>query len=129
MNRLKDMDQKVGWVATVDSNNCPHVVPVWFVVNSEGQIVFFSEPGTQKINNLKQNPAIAFHLEGALPGQVRIVRGVADMIWHLSKDSFIPDVFEEKYGTMMAEREWTRSDLESLYTMEVRIRQEVAAAW
>ena len=51
--------QKILRLATVDKNNTPHIVPVWYIYSSK-KIYIGTNTRTQKANNLKKNKRVSF---------------------------------------------------------------------
>jgi nitroimidazol reductase NimA-like FMN-containing flavoprotein (pyridoxamine 5'-phosphate oxidase superfamily) len=51
--------QKVLRLATLDKNNTPHIVPVWYIYSSK-KIYIGTNTCTQKAKNLKKNKHVAF---------------------------------------------------------------------
>jgi len=51
--------QKILRLATVDKNNTPHIVPVWYIYSSK-KIYIGTNTRTQKVNNLKKNKRVSF---------------------------------------------------------------------
>ena len=51
--------QKILRLATLDKNNTPHIVPVWYIYSSK-KIFIGTNMHTQKANNLKKNKQVAF---------------------------------------------------------------------
>lgn len=51
--------QKILRLATLDKNNTPHIVPVWYTYSSK-KIYVGTNTRTQKAKNLKKNKHVAF---------------------------------------------------------------------
>ena len=51
--------QKILRLATLDKNNTPHIVPVWYIYSSK-KFYIGTNMCTQKANNLKKNKQVAF---------------------------------------------------------------------
>jgi len=112
------VDQRVDsapnvWVATVRPNGCPHLVPVWFVVDG-GRWYLCTAPGSVKARNLQANPNIALALEDG--NNPHIVEGEAHPI---KPQPEIVRKFQEKYDwDITADSEYTQ-------LFEVRIKKQV----
>ena len=52
------------WLSTVRRDGRPHTVPVWFLWDGK-TILMFSQPETQKIRNLRNNPNVTLALRRA----------------------------------------------------------------
>jgi nitroimidazol reductase NimA-like FMN-containing flavoprotein (pyridoxamine 5'-phosphate oxidase superfamily) len=65
------------WVATINPNNTPHVMPVWGAY-VEGNLYIEGSPRTRNYRNLEANPSVVIHLE---PGyEAVILEGEAHQI-------------------------------------------------
>jgi nitroimidazol reductase NimA-like FMN-containing flavoprotein (pyridoxamine 5'-phosphate oxidase superfamily) len=51
--------QKILRLATLDKDNVPHIVPVWYIYNSK-KIYIGTNTRTQKANNLRKNTRVSF---------------------------------------------------------------------
>ena len=52
-------------VATIGKDGCPHVAPMWFVVDDD-KVVFRSFTKSQKIVNLQRNPKLTVLIESGV---------------------------------------------------------------
>ena len=51
------------WLTTVRPSGQPDSVPVWFLFRDDETILIYSQPGTQKLRNLRSNPRVALGLD------------------------------------------------------------------
>jgi nitroimidazol reductase NimA-like FMN-containing flavoprotein (pyridoxamine 5'-phosphate oxidase superfamily) len=51
--------QKILRLATLDKDNVPHIVPVWYIYSSK-KIYIGTNTRTQKANNLRKNTRVSF---------------------------------------------------------------------
>jgi PPOX class probable F420-dependent enzyme len=69
----------IAWLTTIRPDGRPHSVPVWFLWH-DGQVLTFSEPGTQKTRNLRAHGDALLALEtGAGGDEVVILDGSAEI--------------------------------------------------
>lgn len=61
--------EEILWLTTVDGRGRPQSSPVWFHWDGE-HIWIASSPGATKVANVRGNPAVAAHLDGAAPGEL-----------------------------------------------------------
>jgi PPOX class probable F420-dependent enzyme len=54
-------EDKIGWLTTVRSVGQPQSVPVWFLWDGEGFLIY-SQPHRQKLKNIGGNPRVGLHL-------------------------------------------------------------------
>ncbi len=70
-------DDQIGWLVTVRSDGTPQPTPVWFLWDGD-TFLLFSQPNTQKIRNIGDNPRVALHLDGdGRGGDIVVVTGEA----------------------------------------------------
>ncbi|HKH10119.1 MAG TPA: TIGR03667 family PPOX class F420-dependent oxidoreductase [Rubrobacter sp.] len=53
--------EEIAWLATVRPDGQPQSVPVWFLWDGEGFLVY-SRPGARKLRNIEANPKINLNL-------------------------------------------------------------------
>jgi len=71
----------VVWLITVRPDGRPHVVPVGLFWDGQTFLII-SEPNTQKLRNLRQNPHVMLALDGTgnLGDDVVVVEGTAELL-------------------------------------------------
>jgi hypothetical protein len=80
------------WVATVDEDGAPHLMPVWAVWHDE--CLWFSSGGrSRKVRNLRANPRCAVQ---AGDGDPVIVHGVVEFV--TAPDAALVEAYRAKYG-------------------------------
>jgi PPOX class probable F420-dependent enzyme len=110
--------EDVGWVTTVTAGGQPQSTPVWFVVRDDA-INLQSQPHAAKVANVRANPKVSFHLNGAV-GDVVTIEGDAEVL-----DESAPGVidgYRAKYETDI--REYLQSTPEKIieeYRTPIRI--------
>jgi PPOX class probable F420-dependent enzyme len=58
---------RTGKLATVREDGSPHVAPIWFVLDSEGDIVFTTGEDTVKGKAIRRDPRISMLVEDETP--------------------------------------------------------------
>jgi PPOX class probable F420-dependent enzyme len=53
----------MAWLSTVSPAGRPQSVPVWFLVDDDGTVLLYSEPGKLKLRNIAGNPHVALGLD------------------------------------------------------------------
>lgn len=72
-------EREIGWLTTVSGQGKPHSVPVWFMLD-DGGVIIFSEPKTVKVRNIRESPYVTFTLETGEEGNdVVIIDGTAEI--------------------------------------------------
>jgi PPOX class probable F420-dependent enzyme len=111
------------WLITVRPDGRPHVVPVWFFWDGETFLIC-SQPNTQKLRNLRQNPHVMLALDrtGKLGDDVVVVEGTAELLNETSWSMLRADpAIAEKYDTLLKS---TNTDLQALaadYSQPIRV--------
>ena len=75
--------ERVLQVASINKNGTPHLVPMWFVVEQDGSLVFTTYGRSQKVKNLERDPRVTLLVESGerydeLKGVV--IDGIAEII-------------------------------------------------
>src|SRR5215216_4416920 len=53
--------EQIAWMTTVRSDGQPQTVPVWFLWDDEGFLIY-SQPNRQKLRNIARNPRVGLNL-------------------------------------------------------------------
>ncbi len=77
-SRLRE--EEIAWMTTVRSDGQPQTVPVWFLWDDEGFLIY-SQPNRPKLRNIARNPRVGLNLNSndqggdvvRLEGRARIV--------------------------------------------------------
>src|SRR5258706_14426713 len=84
------------WLSTVRSDGRPHTAPVWFLWDGK-TIMIFSQPGSQNLRNLRNNPYVTLALEGTNGGtDVIVLEGKAELLKEKTTELNQPDYFITK---------------------------------
>ncbi len=116
--RLREAE--IIWLTTVTPEGAPQPNPVWFFWDGE-EIILYSQPGAYRIRNLKLNPKVALHLEGAdvLGHNVIVLTGEAKL--HPGYKAPHPG-YVKKYERFLPELQVTLEELSAAYSVEIRIK-------
>ena len=89
-------DEQIIWLTTVDSQQMPQPVPVWFLWDG-ATFLIYSQPNTPKLRNIARNPQVALHLDGdGRGGNIVVLTGTAQIIDSAPLATEAP-VYLEKY--------------------------------
>jgi len=58
---------RTGKLATVRSDGSPHVVPIWFVLDDDGALVFNVDGGSLKAKALQRDPRVSLCVDDETP--------------------------------------------------------------
>src|SRR5215469_3639763 len=68
------------WLGSMRPDGRPHLVYVWFLWDGKN-ILIFSQPNSQKIRNLRQNPRVTLALDNTKDGEdMVILEGKAELL-------------------------------------------------
>ncbi len=84
-------EQKILHLATIDQDNFPHIVPVWYIYQ-EGKIYIGTSTRTTKAKNIKKNKRVSFCIDvGIRSPKIRgtMAAGKASLILEKNKVSKI----------------------------------------
>ncbi len=108
------------WLSTARPDGRPHLVPVWFLWDGQ-TILIFSEPGAQKVRNLRYSQQAVLALDTADEGEdVVIVEGDATLLAAGTVDSTLP-AYVEKYARLMARIGTSPESMAARYTQAIQI--------
>lgn len=115
------------WLTTVNGSGNPVPTPVWFLW-SGGEFLFFSEPGTPKLENITRAGVSVNFNSSSSGGDVAVFSGRA------RKDPNGPstsewDAYVAKYGEAMARMDFTPEKFLADYSTLVRIVPARLRGW
>jgi PPOX class probable F420-dependent enzyme len=117
------------WLSTVRRDGRPHTVPVWFLWDGK-TILIFSQPDSQKIRNLRNNPYVTLALEGTNGGtDVIVLEGKAELLKEKTTELNQPDYFITKYGSAIQDMGEAPESLAQSYSQPIRITPTKFIAW
>jgi PPOX class probable F420-dependent enzyme len=124
--RLKE--EEVAWMTTVRFDGQPQTVPVWFLWDDEG-ILIYSQPNRQKLKNISRNPHVGLNLNSDAQGD-NVVRleGTATIADDAPPSSEIPS-YVEKYREGIARIGYDVESFAQAYSVPVRVRPERWQVW
>src|SRR5438132_13398745 len=116
------------WLTTVRRDGRPHTVPVWFLWDSK-TILILSQPDTQKIRNLRNNPNVTLALDGTNEGgDVIVVEGKAELLKEKSSELIQPGSFT-KYDSSIEDMGQTPESLAQSFSQPIRITPTKFIGW
>lgn len=108
------------WLSTVRPDGRPHLVPVWFLWDG-ATILIFSQPGVQKVRNLRHNRRVTLALNAADDGEdIVIVEGEARLLPAGTVDATLP-LYAAKYEQLMARIKTDAATMAADYSQAIRI--------
>lgn len=118
----------MGWLTTVTASGRPRTSPVWFAVH-DGAIYVQSRPDAAKLDSIRANGKVSFHLDGdGAGGDIVTIDADAEVLD--AAPSGVADVYLAKYERVIRER--LRSTPEAMiadYSTTVRVIPRRVRAW
>jgi PPOX class probable F420-dependent enzyme len=111
------------WLTTVDANNVPQPVPVWFIWDGE-TILFYSQPNKPKLRNIERNPRVSMNFNTEPMGEE-----VGVLIGTIAVDPSAPLAnknpgYLAKYGEGIIRIGMTNDTYSESYTVPLRFTPE-----
>ena len=125
-SRLKE--EEIAWMTTVRSDGQPQTVPVWFLWDDDGFLIY-SQPNRQKLKNISRNPRVGLNLNTNEQGNdVVRLEGTAsiDEDAHLSSEV---TPYVEKYRESIARIGYDVEGFARAYSVAVRVTPERWQVW
>jgi PPOX class probable F420-dependent enzyme len=120
--------EQIIWLSSTRPDGRPHLVPVWFLWENPG-ILIFSRPDNQKIRNLRQNPNVMLALEAADQGaDIVLLEGHATLLDEPSS-AFMSSAYVQKYAAHIAAFQWTPESMAADYSQAIRVKPTRFLAW
>lgn len=110
------------WLVTTRGDGRPHLAPVWFLWDGSS-VLIFSYPNTQKVRNLRRNPAVMLALDTADDGNdVVMIEGRAAILDDPTVRATLP-AFAEKYAALRSStpEEWADRFSQALRVTPTRL--------
>lgn len=125
LERLRS--ERAGWLTTVAPDGTPQSSPVWFIWDAEAMYLYSRR--SPRVRNIRQNPRVSFNLDGnRLGGRVLVFEGTAV----IDEEATSADhnlQYLDKYGEVMAERNWAPEWFAENYPVYIRIQPDRFRYW
>jgi PPOX class probable F420-dependent enzyme len=114
------LEDDVIWFTTVSPNGTPTPNPIRFQWDGE-IIIVYSQPESYRVPNIKQNPKVSLHLEGAdaLGHKVIIINGDATLHPDCKK---VLSGYEVRYKKNLPSMHMTADELVAAFSVEIRVK-------
>ena len=108
------------WFNTVRADGRPHSVAVWFLWDG-AQSLIFSQPKTQKVRNVRQNPHVVLALDNTdNGGDVIVIEGTAELITDPDVNTTVA-AYSQKYASELKSMGMTAEAMSKDYSQGIRI--------
>ena len=125
-SRLKE--EEIAWMTTVRSDGQPQTVPVWFLWDDDGFLIY-SQPNRQKLKNISRNPRVGLNLNSNEQGNdVVRLEGMATIADDAPPSSEVPS-YVEKYHESIARIGYDVEGFARAYSVAVRVTPERWQVW
>jgi len=120
--------ERVGWLVTVGSDNCPQPRPVWFLWDGE-TILLFSQAKARKIVHISKNTKVAFLLNSDDEGShVVVLLGEAAVDAQSAPANKVP-AYLKKYRKGIADLDLTPEEFGREYSVAIRMKPTSLRGW
>ena len=121
-------DEEIAWLTTVRADGQPQSVPVWFLWDGEGFLIY-SQPNRQKLRNISENPRVDLNLNSnAHGGEVVRLEGMADIVGDAPHATEIPE-YVEKYRDAIARIGFDPDGFSQAYSVAIRVTPTHWQVW
>jgi len=125
-SRLKE--EEIAWMTTVRSDGQPQTVPVWFLWDDDGFLIY-SQPNRQKLKNISRNPRVGLNLNTNEQGNdVVRLEGTASIDEDAPLSSEVTP-YVEKYRESIARIGYDVEGFARAYSVAVRVTPERWQVW
>ena len=121
-------EEEIAWLTTVRFDGQPQTVPVWFLWDDEGFLIY-SQPDRQKLRNISRNPHVGLNLNSdAQGGNVVRLEGTATIADDAPPSGEVPP-YVEKYREGIARIGFDVESFARAYSVAVRVRPDRWRVW
>jgi PPOX class probable F420-dependent enzyme len=114
--------EKVCWLTTVTPSGQPKSIPIWFLWQDDGTVLFYSQPDTLKLRNIAANPKVSVNLNSEFYGNDVIrLEGEAEVPEEYPPASDVP-AYVEKYRENMASLNATPEQFAEEYSVPILLK-------
>ena len=120
--------EEIAWLTTVRSDGQPQSVPVWFLWDGEGFLIY-SQSGRQKLRNIARNPRVGLNLNSNdRGGDVVRAEGTAEVVDDAPPATGVPD-YLEKYRAAIARIGFDPDGFARAYSVALRVTPTRWQVW
>ncbi len=121
-------DEEIAWMTTVRADGQPQSVPVWFLWDGEGFLIY-SQDGRQKLKNIARNPRVGLNLNSNATGEdVARVEGTAEIDDNAPPADEV-DAYVDKYREAIARIGFDVDGFARAYSVAVRVTPTRWQVW
>lgn len=78
-DRLRD--ERVIWLTTVAADGTPQPNPVWFIPESDDEILIYNRHNANRLTHVRQRPRVTLHFDGdGQGGDIVVLNGDAELL-------------------------------------------------
>lgn len=124
----RPQEEEIAWLTTVRADGQPQSVPVWFLLDVEGFLIYF-QPGRQKLRNISKNSRVDLNLNSnAHGGDVVRLEGIADVVEDAPPATEVPE-YVEKYRDAIARIGFDPDGFARAYSVAIRVMPTRWQVW
>ena len=119
--------ERIGWLTTVTASGRPQTSPVWFAVHDDA-IYLQSRPDAAKLNNIRANGKVGFHLDGnGAGGDIVTIDADAEILDNAP--AAVAEAYLDKYERRIRDEGSTPEAMLADYSTTVRVTPRRVRAW
>lgn len=121
-------EEEITWMTTVRADGQPQSVPVWFLWDGEGFLIY-SQEGRQKLKNIASNPRVGLNLNSNATGEdVARVEGTAEIDGDAPSADEV-EAYVDKYREAIARIGFDVDGFAREYSVAVRVTPTRWQVW
>lgn len=118
--RRRIAGDRVVWLTTVTDRGAPAPNPVWFVP-AHDDLVVFTAPGSRKVHNIEQRPAVSLHFNSdPAGGDVVVITGEIE-VTHDQAPSAFPGYLDRYEADITGPLGMTVDQIDQTYNTRIRL--------
>jgi PPOX class probable F420-dependent enzyme len=122
-------EDQIAWLGTVRPDGRPHLVPIWFLWEEGGTVLFFTEPDNQKVRNLRGNPRTTLAIDDTRGGgDVVLIEGESELLAEPAA-TVVPPAYVEKYRQGIRQLGVDEGAMFARYSQAVRVTPKRFVHW
>ena len=111
---------RILWLGSVRPDGRPHLVYVFFLWDGK-HILIFSQPTSQKVRNLQNNPHVTLALDDTREGEdMVILEGTAELLHDPAVNATLP-AYAAKYDSLLKRVGLTAEAMAAVYSQAILI--------
>ncbi len=121
-------EEQVGWLTTVTSSGQPQSSIVWFLRDGD-DLLIYSQAGAGKLNNIRDNPEVAFNLRSDPQGDGFLTLEATASVDPAPTPAHEVPAYVAKYENSIVRLGWAPPDFAREYPVLIRLKVTRLRYW